>query len=634
MVEDVVGFQTNLQRRGFGEGEALGEGRIPLVDAVGAQVREHRREGADVVLERVGRGGNEVRCVEGRAVDLSVVQSQRGGAEVDVVAGAGGTAVDPHNGRAHLVGVDVVQQPAADQRVGDARVQVQLLALAHGEFVRHGKDVTLWMVYRGDALFGDRVGIVEPGHLLHHARIDVVEHEGKAVGSAFFKADVEAIEIGAAVAEVLLEDSAASTPTGGGVADGELGVPGQKLGSGSGGRILAGLQAGERVGGRRGEIVLAGVPDGQRAEELPRDAIELGVIDRQMDGVIANVGHFEHQVFGEAVLHIEGPAERIRAFDHRVDEGHALAGEGQQTERVAARRQEAAGEWVTQRRQRGEVVITGSGERSGLAEAFLVGIRAGGELIVHAHGGDGHRRDEHSEAAANHGLAVQGVGGPRNAYARADQVGVVLINRGLAVGGEGQSAQHIEGAGWKLREGSFGIGCLSGGGQRIGGGSIEAVHRAAVFFVVGAIVIEAHPEIESEVVLDSPIVLEEHRAVVGIPGGERVEVVTAAGRQAEHEGREVLSDGDGGGGAAGRAHETIIEGESSGGSAGGEGIQAVLSEIAAGLQGVVAFGLLPCGEDLIGLGRQLVGAGGPESRQAGRAVERDYRHLQVVGVAR
>ena len=140
--------------------------------------------------------------------DLAVVEVHGGAAEIDVVAGARRAAVDPQQGPAHLEGVDVVQQPAADQRVAQARVEVQGLALADGQFVGDGGDVALRVIDRRNALFRDRIGIVEPGHLLHQPRINVIEYEREAMGSAFLEADVDALEIGAAVVEVLLEHAA------------------------------------------------------------------------------------------------------------------------------------------------------------------------------------------------------------------------------------------------------------------------------------------------------------------------------------------------------------------------------------------------------------------------------------------
>jgi len=64
------------------------------------------------------------------------------------------------------------------------------------------------VIDRRIALFRDRIGIIEPGHLFHQPRIHVIEYEREAMGSAFLEADVEAVEIGAAVVEVLLQHAA------------------------------------------------------------------------------------------------------------------------------------------------------------------------------------------------------------------------------------------------------------------------------------------------------------------------------------------------------------------------------------------------------------------------------------------
>ena len=205
---------------------------------------------------------------------------------------------------------------------------------------------------------------------------------------------------------------------------GNSGYRASKLNRRSGGGVLAGLQAGERVGDGAGEVGLVGVARAQRAQVLARDAVELGVVNRKMDGVVADVDHFQHHVLGEALLEAEVPTQRVRALHDGIEEGDALAGEGQQAERVARGLEEAGGERVAQRGQRRQVVVAGGGERRGLAEALLVGIGVGGVLVVDAHGRDGDGRHEHPEAAADDRLAVEEVGRPGHPEARAHQVRV------------------------------------------------------------------------------------------------------------------------------------------------------------------------------------------------------------------
>src|ERR1035437_6176992 len=104
VVEYVIRFHANLHRRLLRECEALGKRRVPLVDAVGAQVGEGGRKGAEVIVEGVGRLDVEQRRVEGRAVDLAVLEVHGAAADIDIVAGARRAAVDPQQGPAPLEG--------------------------------------------------------------------------------------------------------------------------------------------------------------------------------------------------------------------------------------------------------------------------------------------------------------------------------------------------------------------------------------------------------------------------------------------------------------------------------------------------------------------------------------------------
>ena len=117
-------------------------------------------------------------------------------------------------------------------------------------------------------------------------------------------------------------------------------------------------------------------------------------------------------------------------------------------------------------------------------------------------------------------------------------------------------------------------------------------------------------QVDREVPPDAPIVLHEPGAVVGVPRRVGVVIVAAAGGQAVQEGSYVLARGDGRG-SAGRSFYPAIGGEChrAGRVAGGERVQAVLAQIRAGLERVVALDLHPGTEHLEGLRRQFVGAG-------------------------
>ena len=312
-----------------------------------------------------------------------------------------------------------------------------------------GEHESLVAVLRRNPAFGSRIRVVQPGHALHKFRIDVVEHEAHTVGCTLLDARVQALELGTADVEILFEHAARAVPSARAIAHREFRILRQQLRRRGGGGALRSFQAGERVRGGGGQVVLAAIARSHRAEQLPRNPVELGEIDGQTDRVVADIVDFQHQVGSDALLNAQVPSHRIGAPHIGIDERDGLSGEGQQPERIAAGRQEAVGEGIGQRagRQRRLVVVAGGGQRSGLAEAFLVGERVSRVLAVHAHRSDGHGRHEDAGAGPNGGLAVQRIGRPGQAHARAGYVRMILINGRLVRSGEGQPAEHAESAG-------------------------------------------------------------------------------------------------------------------------------------------------------------------------------------------
>lgn len=77
MIQQVEGFETKLEIRVLFDGEALEHRGIEFVGAVLQDVREGSREGASVILQRVGGFGIEYGRVEGRGVGLAVVKVER-----------------------------------------------------------------------------------------------------------------------------------------------------------------------------------------------------------------------------------------------------------------------------------------------------------------------------------------------------------------------------------------------------------------------------------------------------------------------------------------------------------------------------------------------------------------------------
>ncbi len=210
---------------------------------------------------------------------------------------------------------------------------------------------------------------------------------------------------------------------------------------------------------------------------------------------------------------------------------------------------EAGREGIAQRALRGcgiHQAAAGNGDGGGLAEALLIDFRVGGVGAGDGQVGNGHWRDEDAEGSAEYGLAFEDVRRPGEARARADDVGIVLIDGVVARVGEGEAAEHVERAHRNLGNRRLGVGCRGGGRERIRRGGVEAVDRASPLLVVRRVVIEAHAEVDGQVRLDAPIVLHEAGAVVGIPGTVGIQVVGAAIGQAQEEGGKILAHHHGG----------------------------------------------------------------------------------------
>ena len=186
----------------------------------------------------------------------------------------------------------------------------------------------------------------------------------------------------------------------------------------------------------------------------------------------------------------------------------------------------------------------------------------------------------------------------------------------------GQAAEHVEAAHGDLRDGLLVVG--GDGGRRDGVRRVEgpAVFGAPVLFVDWTVVVVAHAEVEREVALHAPIVLQEAGGEVGIPGAVGVDVEEALRGQPVEELRHVLSHGFGLRGAGGLVHPPVAaEIIPAGAVSIGNGAQAVLTKIGPHLQAVVAFELGPASIELGRLGRTGGGLVIAQRLECGAGVE-------------
>ncbi len=249
--------------------------------------------------------------------------------------------------------------------------------------------------------------------------------------------------------------------------------------------------------------------------------------------MVAHVHHLQQQVLSKAVLQTDVPPQGIWILRLRIEELHRLAVERGQPLRRAHRLEDSRREGVRQR-SHGRQKVRRHGELRCLAEALLSDDGRGGIIAVHCQVGDGDRRNKHAEAAANYG-AVQVIGIPREAEPRAQQVGRVAVNAGIARRRKRKPAGHREAVWPELREWIIGVCRFRRSGHRVGDVAGEAVHGASEFLAVGRVMVEPQPDIEGEVAAHPPVILDEPGKVVRIVKARCIDIVLAGSRQSQQE---------------------------------------------------------------------------------------------------
>ena len=176
---------------------------------------------------------------------------------------------------------------------------------------------------------------------------------------------------------------------------------------------LRGIQTEKGIiygGGKRGDGGLVALERG--AEVVERKGIELRVSDGQAAGGVTRVDGLQHGGGIELALEAEGPAKGVRAGHLRIQKTDGLAGEGEESVSGAGGWANALGEGVAERGGGGKVLVVSAHQSRGLTEAGLRLQRVGGVSAGGLERGDGQRRNEHPEAAADGRFAAEPIGGP------------------------------------------------------------------------------------------------------------------------------------------------------------------------------------------------------------------------------
>src|SRR5215469_11221555 len=140
MIEGVEELEPKLKVCLLGEGEALEQRGIPLIDPVLAQASDHCGKRTNMVVERVGRLGVErahVECWHAR-VGHAIVQHDWA-TEIHVVAGTSRASVGPLDRLASLIRVDAVQHPTAHQSVPYPRLEIEEPSSADWQLIGDGR---------------------------------------------------------------------------------------------------------------------------------------------------------------------------------------------------------------------------------------------------------------------------------------------------------------------------------------------------------------------------------------------------------------------------------------------------------------------------------------------------------------
>jgi hypothetical protein len=113
-----------------------------------------------------------------------------------------------------------------------------------------------------------------------------------------------------------------------------------------------------------------------------------------MNGVIADIAGLNHKIGSQRPLKADVPAVRIGVLRRRIVEADRLPQERCEPQRGAGGLENAPGEGIAQRRRRGKESVERRDQRCCLAEPQSVDARRA------------QTEEEHSETAANHGLAA------------------------------------------------------------------------------------------------------------------------------------------------------------------------------------------------------------------------------------
>ena len=271
-----------------------------------------------------------------------------------------------------------------------------------------------------------------------------------------------------------------------------------------------------------------------RRQILRRRAVEFDLpcrsaaARRQIPAAAAHIGPFDQPLVRQLALDADGVAHVLRVVEGDGGEPlEILPEERVGAERGTSRLDHAIDERVGQVSAEGQAVVVGDHDRRRLREARLEVTEDDGRHGIHA------------PSAAQDGLVVQRIDkpGPRLEVAR-----VRVVEAGVFVGRELDTALRIERCHGKLGNGARRVGRAGGGVDGNRRGRIETAHVPVLRVGGGPFVLVAQAEIHRQLRADAPVVLHEHAMVRRRVQTLRVAGDGTAGRNAQHEGGDVLSE--------------------------------------------------------------------------------------------
>ena len=118
-----------------------------------------------------------------------------------------------------------------------------------------------------------------------------------------------------------------------------------------------------------------------------------------------------------------------------------------------------------------------------------------------------------------------------------------MIDRRTAPAGKSEPAQRMELANGNLGQQARRVGCRGRRRRWVGNGRIETIHRSVVALGLGKVMLPAESQVDGEIALHPPVVIDEECHVFGLHCALRVDIETSAAGKSQQEGSQVGVDG-------------------------------------------------------------------------------------------